>query len=107
MDVGPVPRSCGLCPGGQENCEQSCSKVKPEGVYNPPEDEFIKSAADKFNVCSLNMQIIADYSDLESFLKELYKYPYLININKIELTPYPKNKKILMSILQLKLYSSK
>ncbi len=78
-----------------------------EYVYNPPEDEFIKSAADKINVCSLNMQIIADYSDLESFLKELYKYPYLININKIELTPYPKNKKILMSILQLKLYSFK
>lgn len=78
-----------------------------EYVYNPPEDEFVKGAADKYNVCQLNMQIIADYPDLEGFLKELYKYPYLINVTKLELMPYPKNKKILMSNLQIKLYSSK
>ena len=53
-----------------------------EYVYNPPEDEFVKGAADKYNVCQLNMEIIADYPDLEGFLKELYKYPYLINITK-------------------------
>lgn len=78
-----------------------------EYVYNPPEDEFVKGAADKYNVCQLNMQIISDYSDLESFLKELFKYPYLININKIEIAPYPKDKKILMTILQIKLYALK
>lgn len=77
-----------------------------EYVYNPPEDEFVKGAPTKYNVCQLSMQVIADYSDLESFLKEIYKYPYLININKIELVPYAKNKKILMTNLQLKLYSS-
>lgn len=78
-----------------------------EYVYNPPEDEFVKGAADKYNVCQLNMQIIADYPDIESFFRELYKYPYLIKISKVELIPYPKNKKILMSALQLKLYSAK
>lgn len=76
-------------------------------VYNPPEDEFVKGAADKYNVCQLNMQVIADYLDLESFIKDLYKYPYLVNIDKVELSPYTKNKKILLTNLQIKLYSEK
>lgn len=76
-------------------------------TYNPPEDVFVKGDAAKYNVCQLNMEIISDYQDLESFLKELYKYPYLINIDKIVLTPYTKNKKILLVELQVKLYSSK
>lgn len=75
--------------------------------YNPPEDEFVKGAADKYNVCDLNMDIISDYVDLESFIKELYKYPYLVNINKLNSMPYNKNKKILLTKLQLKLYSAK
>ena len=75
--------------------------------YNPPEDEFVKGAGDKYNVCDLNMDIISDYTDLESFLKELYKYPYLVNINKFNSMPYSKNKKILLTKLQLKLYSAK
>ncbi len=78
-----------------------------EYVYNPTDDEFVKSASDQYNVCQLKMQVIADYPDLESFIKDLYKYPYLINIEKVELTPYAKNKKILISNVQLKLYSSK
>lgn len=75
--------------------------------YNPAEDEVVKGAGTQYNVCQLDMQLISDYPDLESFLKELYKYPYLVNINKIELAPYQKNKKILLTNLQLKLYSSK
>lgn len=75
--------------------------------YNPKEDDFVKNASSQYNVCQLNMQLVSDYSDLEGFLKELYKYPYLVNLDKIEITPYSKNKKIILSILQLKLYASK
>lgn len=78
-----------------------------EYTYNPPEDEFVKGAGDKYNVSELNLDVISDYVDLESFFKELYKYPYLVNINKFESTPYSKNKKILLTKLQLKLYSAK
>lgn len=74
-------------------------------VYNPASDEFVKGAPGKYNVCELTMQLIADYADLGSFLKELYKYPYLINMEKLEIIPYQKNKKILLINLQLKLYS--
>lgn len=76
-------------------------------AYNPADDDFVKGAADKYNVCQLNMQIISDYSDLESFLRELFKYPYLINIDKVDSSPYMKNKRILITNLQIKLYSSK
>lgn len=76
-------------------------------TYNPKEDDFVKGAADKYIVCQLEMQVISDYADLESFLRELYKYPYLINIDKIELSPYTKNKRIIITNLQIKLYTSK
>lgn len=76
-------------------------------TYNPAEDEFVKGAPEKYNVCQLDMEIIGDYNDLESFLKELYKYPYLVNVTKIELKPYMKNKRILIAALQIKLYSTK
>lgn len=78
-----------------------------EYVYNPPNDLFQQGAADKFNVCQLNVALVGDYSALGSFIKELYKYPYLVNLDKIELTPYPKNRKILLANLQIVLYSSK
>lgn len=78
-----------------------------EYAYNPTDDEFVKGAANRYNVCQLKIQVISDYEDLENFIKDIYKYPYLINIEKIELSPYQKNKKILISNVQLKLYSSK
>jgi hypothetical protein len=78
-----------------------------EYSYNPPEDEIVSGAADTCDVCVLHMELISDYSALEEFLKELYKYPYLININNLELIPYPKDKKILLSDMQIKLYSYK
>lgn len=76
-------------------------------AYNPPDDDFVKGAPDKYNVCQVTMELIADYSDFESFLKELLKYPYLLNIEKIELVPYTKNKKILLINMQIKLYAAK
>lgn len=78
-----------------------------EYTYNPETDEFVKGDPNKYNVCQVDMRLIADYVDLESFLRELYKYPYLVNVDKLELTPYQKNKRIIIANLQLKLYSQK
>ena len=77
-----------------------------EYSYNPSEDEVIQKAQGKYNVCLLTMELVAGYSNLENFLKEIYKYPYLLNINELKISPYSKNKKILLTKLQLKLYSS-
>lgn len=78
-----------------------------EYIYNPTTDEVVKGAPDKYNVCQLNMQMISDYIDLESFFKELYKYPYLVSLDNIEISSYEKNKKLLVTKLHLKLYSAK
>lgn len=75
--------------------------------YNPAEDDFVKNAGSQYNVCLLSMQLVSDYADLQSFLQELYKYPYLVSVDKLEITPYSKNKKIIVTALQLKLYASK
>lgn len=76
-------------------------------VYNPPEDEFVKGAGNTYNVCQLNMQLVADYRDLQTFLEDIYKYPYLVTVDKLEMAPYMKDKKILLVNLQLKIYASK
>ena len=76
-------------------------------TYNPPDDEFVSKNGGSYNVCQLDMELVSDYQDFESFLQELFKYPYLINIDKIELMAYPKNKRILLIKLKLKLYTKK
>jgi len=76
-------------------------------IYNPPDDDFVKGAASNYNVCQLNMQLVADYRDFQTFLEDIYKYPYFLNIDKVELSPYLRDKKILLINMQLKLYSSK
>ena len=53
------------------------------------------------------MKIISDYTDFQGFISDLYKYPYLVNINNVEVYPYPKNKKILLINLSITLYASK
>ena len=52
------------------------------------------------------MKIVSDYSDFEGFIRDLYAYNYLININNIEIYPYQKNKRILLINLTLTLYST-
>lgn len=75
--------------------------------YNPSEDEFVKQAGARYNVCQLKMEIISDYPDLESFLREVLKYSYLVNIDSLELSPYGKNKRFIITNLVLKLYAEK
>lgn len=78
-----------------------------EYAYNPADDPFVKGASDKYNVCKLTMDLIADYADFEGFLKEIYKYPYLINFDTLRIMPYQKNKKLLLIEVSLELYTKK
>lgn len=76
-------------------------------TYDPPEDAFVKNAGGSFNVAKLDIDMVANYKDFESFLKELYKHQHFLDISAIELTPYAKNKRILLIKFQLKLYAKK
>lgn len=75
--------------------------------YDPADDNFVKGAQGKFSACLLSLEMIAGYNDFESFLKELYKHDHFLDISKIELVPYQKNKSILLINFQLKLYAKK
>ena len=75
--------------------------------YNPSDDNFVKNASAKYNVCNLNLEMIADYKHFQAFLRDLYKHEHFLEISNIEIVPYEKDKKILLIKSQLKLYSQK
>lgn len=74
---------------------------------NPPEDKFIQKGEGKYNAQKLSLKIVSDYSDFEGFLRDIFSYNYLININELEIYPYEKNKRILLINLVITLYSAK
>ncbi len=74
---------------------------------NPPEDIFIQKGEGKYNAQRLTLKVVSDYTDFEGFLRDLFSYNYLININELEIYPYEKNKRILLINLAITLYSAK
>lgn len=76
-------------------------------VIDPEDDVFIKGDKAHYSANKLDLKIITDYSDFNAFLEDIYRYPYLININTIEVYPYIKNKRILLVNLEMTLYAEK
>lgn len=84
------------------------NQIKTHSVkyeYNPPDDLFVINASDKYYVCSLNMKLIAGYVNFLNLLRDLYRHEYFLDISKIEISPYEKDKKMLLIDLQIKLYA--
>ena len=75
--------------------------------YDPQDDNFVKNAASKYHVCRITADMIATYSNFENFLRDLYKHEHFLEISKIEIVPYQKNKRILLINAEIKLYSQK
>ncbi len=75
--------------------------------YDPKDDNFVKNAADKYNVAKLDIELIGSYRDFERFLKELYKHEHFVDMSSMEIVPYQKDKKILLIAFQMKLYAQK
>lgn len=76
-------------------------------TYNPEDDMFVKSAGDTLSACTLDMKMVATYKNFENFLKDLYKHEHFLDISKIEIIPYSKNKTMLLISFKLKLYAKK
>lgn len=86
------------------------NKIKVRSIkydYNPADDAFIKGAGNKYQAARLNMEMVANYTDYNNFLKELYKHEHFLDIQSVEIVPYRKNKQILLINFKLKLYSQK
>ena len=72
--------------------------------YNPEGDIFVLQGSTYF-VCDVNMEIVSNYVALGKLIQDLYQYPYYVRINSVDVMPYPKDKKILLTKLSLRLYS--
>lgn len=74
-------------------------------AYNPESDAFVKFGKDSYFVCDIDLELVSNYVNLGKFIQDIYQYPYYIRINSLEVTPYTKDKKILLSSLSLRLYA--
>lgn len=74
-------------------------------TYNPESDAFVKFGKDIYFVCDVNMELVSNYVNLGKLIQDIYQYPYYIRINELEVKPYQKDKKILLSTLSLRLYA--
>lgn len=88
-----------------EMVKSNAIKIKSiDYQYNPNGDKFVEQGTTYF-VCDVNMEIVSNYVNLGKLIQDIYQYPYYIKINKIEVLPYPKDKKILLSTISLRLYA--
>ena len=74
---------------------------------DPDDDAFRIGAPDDYNVARLNLEMVADYTSLNIFLKELYKHDHFLDIESVEIVPYKKNKRILLINFKIKLYAKR
>ena len=73
--------------------------------YNPGDDDFVKSGQDTYFVCEIDLGLVSNYTNLGKFIENIIRYPYYIKIRKVEVSPYEKDKKILISNVVLRLYA--
>lgn len=84
------------------------NKIKIRAIdykYNPEEDAFVKHGRDAYFVCDVDMELVSNYVNLGKLIQDIYQYNYYIKFNSIDVTPYPKDKKILITKLSLRLYA--
>ncbi len=81
-------------------------KIKSiEYNYNPEEDPFVLLGGDGYFVCDINLELISNYVDLGNLIQDVYQYPYYIKIKEVNIKPYLKDKKILLTKMNLSMYA--
>lgn len=73
--------------------------------YEVSSDEIVSQSGGKYLACQLTFSLIGNFEQIKRLIMDLIQYPYLITINSIEVEPYQKNKKVLLSVLKMTIYS--
>ena len=73
--------------------------------YSPQDDMIFAAKINGYNVCELNMVTVGSYTELQNFFKSIMKEQYLTNLAEVELTPWEKDKKVLIAKIKLRLYT--
>lgn len=78
-------------------------------AYNmaPADDLVYQNVQSEYNVCEISMQLYGTYPQFKSYFQDIYNYPYLINISKLEIIPYERDRNILGGNIKIVLYSKK
>lgn len=87
--------------------ENKIKTMKLNFQPNPSDDSFVIHASDKYYVSKMTAEMIASYTNFENFLRDLYKHEHFLDISRIEIKPYNKNKRILIIDIQIKFYAQK
>lgn len=89
-----------------EMIKSNSIKVKSmEYSYNPKDDQFVTNGKDVYFVSEIDLELITNYVNFGKFIQDIYQYPYYIKILKLNVKPYPKDKKVLIANMSLRLYA--
>lgn len=79
--------------------------ITPDYEIKPEDDNFVKYGKGAYFVADMDMELVSNYVDLGKLVQDLYQYSYYIKIKEINVRPYEKDKKILITNLSLRFYS--
>ena len=79
--------------------------VSIENKVSGFDDPLSGGGTSPYNTCLINMQLLGTYAHLQKFLSYMYDYPYLVNIDSLEVIPFDKDKNMLIINLALIFYS--
>lgn len=73
--------------------------------YQPDNDKIIDTSLPNYNACELFFVTVGNYSQFQTFFKNIAKENYLSNIYEIYIEPYDKDKTILITKFKIRLYT--
>lgn len=73
--------------------------------YAPENDPIFAAKQNGYNVCELDMTVVGKYSEIQTFLKTLLSEDYLVNLARIEIVSWQRDKSVLISNLKLRFYT--
>ena len=73
--------------------------------YSPADDVISMAKIEGYNTCQLDMVLVGSYSEIQNFFRAVLKEQYVTNLAEVELTPWEKDKKILIAKVKLNLYT--
>ncbi len=75
-----------------------------EYKYITSGDKFVEQG-DMFFVCDVNLKLVSNYINLGQLIQDIYQYNYYMKINSIDIYPYQKDKKVLLTSMSVRLYA--
>lgn len=80
---------------------------KIDYIENLTNDVIVENDPNSYNACGVKLSLIGSYFEFQKFLNELFIYPYLVNISTIDISPYQKDKRVLIIDVTLHMYAKK